>query len=1063
MFSKFFIDRPIFATVISIVIILLGFIMIPMMPVEKTPNITPPTVNVSTVYPGASAEVVAKTVATPLEEEINGVENMLYMSSKSSDDGTMSLTITFKVGTDIDMATVHVQNRVATAEPLLPEEVKRQGVTTEKQSSDISLVISLISPGNIYDEIYISNYVKTQIKDALTRVEGVGDIIVFGAKDFAMRVWINPEELKIRGLTAQDITEAIREQNVQVAAGRIAEQPIKSDEPFLYTVKTLGRLDSVEQFKNIIIKTTNDGRILRLKDIANVELGSEYYSTTAEYNGQNTVAIGIFKRPGSNSLAVAEGVLEKMDELAENFPQGINYEVAYNPSTFIDESIKEVLITLIFTVLLVVLTVYVFLENLRATLIPAVTIPVSLIGTFAVMQLMGISINTLTLFGLVLVIGIVVDDAIVVVENTMRIIDEEKLSPKAAITKAMGQITGPVIATTLVLLAVFVPTILIGGITGRLYSQFAITISTATVFSTINALTLSPALCGLFLKPMPEKRGWFFSRFDRFLKSTTERYTVTVKGLLRKLTIVVVLFAGMLGLSYAGIKTMPTGFIPQEDEGFILVSVKLPDAANLNRTEEVMKEVDEILKSTAGVKNYVSISGYSLLDSLASSNGGTCFIELDQWDKRTSPELQIESIVGQIQMRLFGIQDAFVLAFAPPPIHGLGFANGFEIQVQDRGGAGLQKLEEKGNEISYIADQSPLLTRLNSTFRANVPQIYLDIDRTKAKTLGVALNTIFSTLQMSLGSYYVNDFNLFGKTYKVEIQADQEFRSKIDDIEKLEVRNNDGEMVPLSTLCKIEETVGPQYISRYNMFPSTTISGCGMPGVSSGEAMKEIEKICDETLPSNMGFEWSGMSYQEIEAGNKALMIFSLSFVFVFLFLAAQYESWAIPLAIVLSIPIALFGAIAFTWMRAYENNIYTQIGLVLLIGVASKTAILLVEFAKQQHEAGENIYDAAVEAARLRFRPILMTALSFVFGVFPLVIASGAGANSRRALGTAVCGGMFVATVLGVFAIPTFYVLVQRVSDWIWPNKEYLAHKEQYEREHPGSIDEKLSQLNNK
>ena len=1036
MLSKFFIDRPVFATVISIIIVLVGLIALPNLPVEKNPNITPPTVNVETVYPGANAEVVARTVTTPLEEQINGVEDMLYMSSKSSDDGSCSITVTFKVGTDIDMASVLVQNRVAQAEPLLPEEVKREGVTVRKQSSDLSLVVSIISPDKRYDAVYISNYITTRIKDSLARVQGVGNIAVFGSKDFAMRVWIDPEKLEARSLAVTDVINAIREQNVQVASGKIGLQPNDKEQQFEYTIKTLGRLMTAQEFGDIIVRAEEDSKITYIKDVARVELGSSTYASSATLNGQPTVAIGIFQLPGANSLAVAKGIRLEMARLARDFPVGLDFSVPYDPTRFISESIKEVMVTLIIAILLVVLTVYVFLEDLRATLIPAITIPVSLIGTFAVMHVLGMSINTFTLFGLVLVIGIVVDDAIVVVENTIRIMEEEKVSAKTAITKGMTQITGPVIATTLVLLAVFIPTALVGGISGKLYSQFALTISTATVFSTINALTLSPAMCGIFLRPPSRSHGWFFTWFDKMIKNSTSNYISIVRTIIRRSFVVVILYAVMLACTYFGIKTIPTGFIPTEDEGFVIVNLKLPDGAGLHRTQEAMEQVNHILATTEGVGDYVSISGFSLIDSMMMSNGACCFVRLDPWEQRKNPSLHSSQICQQIQMRLFGIKEGFGLALLPPPIRGLGLANGFEMQLQDRGGAGLNELEAKGNELVFNGNNNPMITRMNSTFRANIPQVFLDIDRTKAKTMGLELGSVFGTLQATLGSYYINDFNMLGKTYKVIVQADESYRNRIADISKLKVRNNNGQMIPLDTFVKVNDSVGPQSIMRYNMYPSTTITGMCNNGASSGEAMEQIELICKRVLPANMGYQWSGISYQQIEAGNKAPIIFLLSSVFVFLFLAAQYESWSIPVAIVLSIPIAIFGAVAFLWFRVMENNIYTQIGLVLLIGQASKTAILLVEFAKQLHEEGKSVYDAAIEAARLRFRPILMTALSFVFGVIPLVIATGAGAASRQSLGTTVFGGMLIATVLGVFAIPVFYVIVQNIADRFKPVK---------------------------
>ena len=1030
MLSRIFIKRPILATVISLVIVLVGVISIRMLPVEKTPDITPPTVVVNAFYPGANAKVVAETVATPIEEQINGVDGMLYMSSKSSDDGSMELTVTFEIGTDIDIATVLVQNRVSMAEPLLPVEVTRQGVTTDKQSPSLTMFLVVKSSNPSHNDVYLSNYIKLRLKDSLARVPGVGDVTVFGSKDYGMRIWLDPESLKARELTTQDIINCVGEQNVQVAAGQIGAPPSPPGLQFQYTVKTLGRLDSVEEFGNIIVKTGSDGRLLRLKDVARIELGSQYYSSFAEYNGDPCIGIGIYQLPGANAMAVAEGIRRTMDDLKKSFPEGMDYKVGYDPTLFIAESIREVVVTLMIAVVLVVLTVYIFLQDLRTTLIPACAIPVSLIGTFAVMLLCGMSINTLTMFGLVLAIGIVVDDAIVVVENTVRIIDEEGLSSREAAVKAMEQITGPVIATTLVLLAVFVPTAMIGGITGKLYQQFAFTISIATVFSSINALTLSPALCALFLRPSPAKHRGLFRLFNVFMNFSTKGYTQVVGGLIRRTSIGLVLTVLVVCVAVFGLKVTPGGFLPEEDEGFVFISAKLPDGATLERTKEVTDKIYEIVKNTPAVDKCVSIGGFSLLDGMVIPNAATFFVSLDLWGKREDPSLHVKNIAQQIQMQLFGITDAFSFAFTPPPIIGLGMASGFELQLQDRGGAGLEKLDESGKDMVFEGFQNPVITRVNSSFNANVPQLYLDIDREKVKTMHVPLNEVFQTLQTNLGSYYINDFNIFGRTYKVMAQADSYFRDQVEDINRLEVRNDFGEMVPLSTILTVNETSGPQAIFHYNMYPSTTITGQAAMGMSSGQAIEEVRRLCDKMLPPSMGYEWSGISYQEIKAGNQVPIIFTLGSIFVFLFLAGQYESWTTPIAIILCVPIAIFGAIVFTMLRGYDNNIYTQIGLVLLIGLASKTAILLVEFAKQLREDGKSIPDAALEASRLRFRPILMTALSFVLGVVPLAVATGAGSASRRAMGTAVFGGMLIATILGVFLIPVFYVVIQKLSE---------------------------------
>jgi HAE1 family hydrophobic/amphiphilic exporter-1 len=1030
MFSKFFIDRPIFAAVISIVIVLIGLICLPLLPVEKTPDITPPTVLVEASYPGANAEVLAQTVATPLEEAINGVDGMLYMTSSSSDNGIMQLTVTFKVGTDVDMATVLVQNRVAIAEPLLPEEVKRYGIKTQKQSTNFAMIVSFLSPGGQYDGLYLSNFITLRVKDTLSRVPGVGNVQVFGAKDFGMRIWLDPARLKARDLTTDDVLGAIRQQNVQVAAGQIGGMPSPPDQQFQYTVKTLGRLSTVHEFENIIVRTEPGGRLLRVKDIARVELGAQNYFWYVKHNGIPAVAVGIYPTPQANSLNVVRGVRETLSEMSKTFPEGIIYEVPYNPTLFIEEALKEVTWTLLTVIGLVILTVFVFLADWRATLVPAVVIPVSLIGTFAVMAAMGMTINTLSLFGLVLVIGIVVDDAIVVVENSSRLIAEENLAPKAAAVKAMQQVTGPIIATTLVLLSVFVPTVLIGGITGRLYQQFAFTISIATMFSTLNALTLSPALCALLLRGHEHKHGGMFRLFDRLMKGTTSTYVGIVKGLVRRTGIVLGLFAVIAVLGMAGFKHLPTGFLPNEDEGTIFIGVRLPDGATLRRTEEVMNRIDTMLNNTPGVKEHVTVGGFSLLDSAIMPNGATCFVNLEPWSKRQDPDMHVSKIIERLQGQLFMIPDALCLALQPPVILGLGRTGGFEVKIQDRGGAGLDALSQVGNNLIYETMNDPVVTQLNNTLRTTVPQLYVDVDRVKAQTLDVPLGTVFDTLQTYLGSSYVNDFNLFGRTFKVIAQAEPEFRASADDISQLEVRNRSGQMLPIRTLAEVRDTAGPQSVTHYNLYPSTTVTGNAKPGCSSGQAIEHIQTLLEESLPPSMGYEWSGISLQEIESGGKTVFLFVLGALFAYLFLAAQYESWSIPVAIILAVPLGLLGAVGFTWLRQFDNNIYTQMGIVLLIGVVCKTSILLVEFAKQYHEEGHSIVDSAMEAARLRFRPILMTALTTALGTFPLVVATGAGAAARQALGTSVFGGMIVATVLGVFMIPIFYVVVQRTKE---------------------------------
>lgn len=1032
MFSKFFIDRPIFASVIAMIIVLVGLICLPLLPVEKTPDITPPTVSVSAMYPGANAEIIAQTVATPLEEAINGVDGMIYMSSNSSDNGMMSLTVTFEVGTDIDMATVLVQNRVAIAEPMLPEEVRRLGVTTQKQSTNITMILSFASPDGRYDEIYISNFITLRVKDALSRVPGVGQVEVLGGKDFGMRVWLNPDRLKARNLTTDDVLMAVREQNIQVAAGQIGGMPSPDDQQFQFTLKTLGRLSTVEEFENIIVRAEEGGRLLRLRDVARVELGAQNYFWYVKYMGTPAVAVGIYPTPGANALEVVKGVRKVMDELSQTFPDGLVYQVPYNPTLFVEEAIKEVVWTLLTVIGLVVLTVFIFLFDWRATLVPAIAIPVALIGTFAVMLALGMSVNTMTLFGLVLAIGIVVDDSILVVENTSRLIADEKLSPKAAAAKAMRQVSGPIVSTTLVLLSVFVPTVLIGGITGRLYQQFAFTIVVAVILSSVTALTLSPAICGLFLRDSEKKHGFLFRAFDRFMRATTNSYAGIVKVLVRKTAVVFVmlLFAGLTVLAVVGFDRLPTGFLPDEDEGSLFVAVRLPEGATLHRTAEVMNRVDQILKNTPGVQEYISVGGFSLLDGGISPNGAVCFVNLDPWSKRQGRKMHIQSIIGQLQMQLLTIPDALCLALAPPPIMGLGMSGGFEVRIQDRGGVGLEALAEVGENFVFNAQQDPVITQLNNTFRMSVPQVYVEVDRTKAQTLDVPLATVFNTMQTYLGSTYINDFNLFGRTFRVIAQAEPEFRAVAEDVGRLEVRNRRGQMLPIRTLATLKDIAGPQSVTHYNLYPSTTITGNAQPGFSSGQAIDRVAELLEGSLPPGMEYEWSGVSLQEIEAGGKTVFLFVLAAVFAYLFLAAQYESWSIPFAVILSVPLGLLGSVGMTWLMMKDNNIYTQIGIVLLIGIVTKTAILLIEFAKQHHEEGYSITDSAVEAARLRLRPILMTALTCVFGTLPLVIATGAGAAARQALGASVFGGMLVATILGIFLIPVFFVVVQRTKE---------------------------------
>lgn len=1030
MFSTFFIRRPIFASVVSFFVVVLGIVSIPALPIEQTPNITPPTVQVTTSYPGASPEVLSQTIAMPIEKEVNGVDDMIYMSSMCSNDGRYTLTVTFEVGTDIDMATVLVQNRVSIAEPKLPEEVKRQGVTTQKQSTNMVMVVSLLADDTeLYDDIYQSNYIDTKLVDSLKRVPGVGGVTVFGAKNYGMRIWLDPARLKARGLTTGDVLAAIREQNVQVAAGQIGAPPTTEGTEFTYTINTLGRLSEVSEYEDMIVKVGADGGLVRVRDIARVELGAETYGQSMTFDRNTSIGMGIFQLPGANALSIAEGVDAMMQELSGSFPPGLRYTIAYDSTNFIEASINEVFSSLLIAVLLVVLTVYVFLQDLRTTLIPSATIPVSLIGTLFVMNALGMSINTLSLFGIVLAIGIVVDDAIVVVENTMRIIDEEKLSAKEATEKAMGQITGPVVATTLVLLAVFVPTAMMAGITGRLYQQFAITISVATVFSSINALTLSPALCGILLRPTPEKRNFFFRGFERVLDASRTGYVSLVTRLVRRLAIAIVLYIAFVAGAVFGFMEVPSGFLPDEDQGFVFVNAMLPEGASLERSQAVLDDLERQILEIPGVDHTIGIGGYSFLDGVNTANAASVIVTLRPWEERTDVEQGIAAILGRANGFLHSYQPAAGFAFSPPPISGLGNAGGFEYMLEDRGGVGSLQLEQFANDLVLGGFQDPVLGRMNNSFRASTPQLFLELDREKVKRLGIPLQNVFDTLQANLGSAYANDFNAFGRTYKVMVQADHEYRDRVDDIVRLEVRNAAGDMVPLATLLTVDDQVGPRTIFRYNNYPSATITGAANPGYSSGQAIEAMAALSDRTLSSSMGYEWSGTTYQELKAGSDTIKTFGLALLFVFLFLAAQYESWATPLAVLLSVPFAILGGVALTAARGMDNNVYTQIGFVMLIGLAAKNAIMIVEFAKQKvDEEGVSFADAAIEGARLRYRAILMTAFSFLLGVIPLVIASGAGAGSRRSLGTAVFGGMLVATIVGIFWIPVLYVFVMKV-----------------------------------
>ena len=1030
MFSRFFIEHPIFASVISIVIVLAGLVSVGLLPISQYPEITPPTVEVKASYPGANAAVVAETVAAPIEQEVIGVENMIYMSSVSAGDGSYTLTVTFEVGTDLDMASILVQNRVTLAEPKLPEEVKRQGVNTKKKSPNIILIASLSSPDDRYDELYMSNYATLRIRDTLSRIPGVGDVNIYPESDYSMRIWLDPTLLKSRSLTTTEVIAEIREQNVQVAAGQIGQPPVPAGQNFQYAVNVLGRLTDVEQFEDIIIKTGTGGRVTRLKDVARIDLGGKTYDITSRLSGAPSASIAVYQLPGSNALDVSSRVHAAMEEMSAYFPEGLEYSIPYDTTMFVDASIKQVYVTLVEAVLLVFLVLFLFLQDWRATLIPAVTIPVSLIGTLAVMLAMGFSINMLTLFGLVLAIGIVVDDAIVVVEATVTHM-EQGLDSKAAAIKAMSEVSGPIVATTLVLLAVFIPAAFLPGITGELYRQFALTIAVATVFSSISALTLSPALAAMVLRLPPENKHAFFRGFDRLFSKTENGYMSVVKGAVRRTALMLLLALGLMTFTGWQFVSLPTGFMPTEDQGYMLVHVQLPDASSQERTNEVLDKIDAILKQTNGVADWVIFGGFNLIDGTASSNTAIVFITLAPWEERTEPALRQEAILAGLQGQFFvRIPESIVYVFLPPAISGLGVAGGFQLQIEDRGGIGLEELNAMVREIIQDGNAQAGLTGLNTTFRIDVPQLFAEVDRTKAKTLGIPLSEVFDSLQAYLGSAYVNDFNKFGRTWQVMVQADHQFRTRPDDIRSIDVRNASGAMVPLGTLIAVDETVGPQTILRYNLYPTASITGEAAPGYSSGQALNLMEQLAGQKLPTSMGYEWTGMSFQEKKVGSEAIMVFALAIILVFLVLSAQYESWTSPAAVIMVVPLAVLGTVLAVMMKGADNNVYTQIGITLLIGLASKNAILIVEFAMAERERGKSLLDAAVDAAKLRFRPILMTSIASIAGFMPLVIASGAGAASQQAIGLAVVGGMVAATVMSLTFTPVFYVVMKRLGE---------------------------------
>ncbi|AEA69380.1 MULTISPECIES: efflux RND transporter permease subunit [Pseudomonas] len=1036
-FSQFFISRPIFAAVLSLLILIAGAISLFQLPISEYPEVVPPTVVVRANFPGANPKVIGETVAAPLEQAITGVENMLYMSSQSTADGKITLTITFALGTDLDNAQVQVQNRVTRTEPKLPEEVTRIGITVDKASPDLTMVVHLTSPDKRYDMLYLSNYALLNIKDELARLGGVGDVQLFGMGDYSLRVWLDPNKTASRNLTATDVVTAIREQNRQVAAGALGAPPAPNAQAFQLSINTQGRLVNEEEFENIIIRSGANGEITRLKDIARVELGSSQYALRSLLDNQPAVAIPIFQRPGSNAIQISNDVREKMEELKKGFPAGMDYSIVYDPTIFVRGSIEAVVHTLFEALILVVLVVILFLQTWRASIIPLVAVPVSLIGTFAVMHLFGFSLNALSLFGLVLAIGIVVDDAIVVVENVERNI-ELGLTPVEATKRAMGEVTGPIIATALVLCAVFVPAAFISGLTGQFYKQFALTIAISTVISAVNSLTLSPALAAVLLKghDAPKDRfskfldklfgGWLFRPFNRFFERASHGYVGTVARVIRSSGIALVLYAGLMVLTFFGFSTTPTGFVPGQDKQYLVAFAQLPDAASLDRTEDVIKRMSDLALKQPGVESAVAFPGLSINGFTNSPNAGIVFVTLKPFDERKDPSMSAGAIAGALNGQYAGIQEAYMAIFPPPPVQGLGTIGGFRLQIEDRGNLGYDELYKETMNIITKSRSVPELAGLFTSYTVNVPQVDAAIDREKAKTHGVAVSDIFDTLQIYLGSLYANDFNRFGRTYQVNVQAEQQFRLESDQIGQLKVRNNRGEMIPLATFIKVSDTSGPDRVMHYNGFITAEINGAAAPGYSSGQAEKAIEKLLKDELPNGMTYEWTDLTYQQILSGNTALFVFPLCVLLAFLVLAAQYESWSLPLAVILIVPMTLLSAITGVILSGGDNNIFTQIGLIVLVGLACKNAILIVEFAKDKQLEGMNPLAAVLEACRLRLRPILMTSFAFIMGVVPLVFSSGAGAEMRHAMGVAVFSGMLGVTFFGLLLTPVFYVLIR-------------------------------------
>ena len=1045
--STAFIDRPIFAGVISFVIFLLGAIAMFQLPISEYPEVSPPSVQVKASFPGASPAVVAETVATPLEEQISGVEGLIYMNSLATTDGQMTLTATFAIGTDVDLAQQLVQNRVSQATPRLPEVTRDLGVTVLKSSPDLTMVVHLKSPNNSYDSLYLRNYGTINIRDQLAKIPGVGQVLLFGSGDYAMRIWINPDRVAERGMNASDVVNAVRRQNIQAAAGVIGGPPYDDNLELQLPVNAKGRLETPEQFEDIIIKRDENGVITRLEDVARVELDAQSYSLRSLLNNEQAVAIPIFSAPGSNALELSSNVRQTMKELSKSFPDDLEYSIVYDPTVFVQHSIDGVIHTLIEAIILVVIVVVVFLQTWRASIIPLLAVPVSIVGTFAIMLPLGFSINVLSLFGLILAVGIVVDDAIVVVENVERNIDEGK-KPREATVQAMKEVTGPIIATSLVIAGVFIPIAFISGLTGMFYKQFALTIVIATFISTLNSLTLSPAMSALLLKPRSEQKdwltrlmdllfGWFFKWFNKFFDKSQNKYATSIGFVSRHRASMMLLFVLLVGATYQMFTMVPKGFVPMQDKQYLISFAQLPPGATLERTEEVMRKMGEIAINEEGVANAVQFPGLSVNGFVNSSSAGIVFVPLDDFEERTSPELSAGAIAMKLQQKYAAIDEAFIAIFPPPPVRGLGTTGGVKLQIEDRADLGYEALDDVMKQVTMKAYQAPELSGVYTNYNINVPQLYANINRTKVEQLGLSVDEIFRTMQIYLGSIYVNDFNQFGRVYQVIAQAEKDYRATPKDINRLQVQNDRGQMIPLGAVVEVQESFGPEIASRYNSYRSADLNGNPSPGYSSGQAQDAITKILDETLPPGFEFEWTELTYQQILAGNTAIFIFPLCIFFVFLVLAAQYESLTLPLAVIMIVPMGILSAIVGIYFTGGDNNIFTQISLFVLAGLACKNAILIVEFARELEDQGRSIMDAAVEASRLRLRPILMTSFAFIMGVMPLAFSVGAGAEMRQAIGIAVFYGMLGVTFFGLFFTPVFYVLVRKIEDTIRPNKK--------------------------